>query len=81
MSDEKIIKQINQALDDVRPNIQMDGGDIELVSFEDGIVSVKFSGACVGCPLSYYTLKLGIEEQLKNKVPDAQIQEVVAVEW
>ena len=77
MSDEYIIKQINDVLERLRPSIQMDGGDIELVSFKSGVVSVKLHGACVGCPLSFYTLKLGLEEQLKEQIPD--IQEVVAI--
>lgn len=80
MSNEQLLNKIEQAIQDIRPNIQMDGGDIELVSYKDGIVSVKLSGACVGCPLSYYTLKLGIEEQLKNQIPEAEIHEVVAVD-
>lgn len=77
MSDEQIIKKINDVLECLRPNIQRDGGDIELVSFKSGIVSVRLHGACVGCPLSYYTLKLGIEEQLKQHIPD--VQEVIAI--
>ena len=68
---------IQVGLEDLRPNIEMDGGDIQFVSYNDGIVSVRLLGACVGCPLSLYTLKMGIEEHLKSLVPD--IIEVIAV--
>lgn len=77
MTHEQIIKKIEDILQELRPNIQMDGGDIEFVSFKDGIVSVRLQGACVSCPLSLYTLKLGIEERLKEYIPD--IQEVIAI--
>jgi len=78
MTDEKIVRQIEYALDLIRPNIQMDGGDVVFVKYEDGIVYIKMTGACVGCPASMYTLKMGIEETIKEHVPD--ILEVVAVE-
>ncbi len=78
MSDESIINQINDVLETLRPAIKDHGGDIELVSFKDGIVSVRLHGACIGCPLSFYTLKLGLEEQLKDHIPD--IQEVIAID-
>lgn len=78
MSDEDIIRQIEDALEQIRPNIQMDGGDIELVKFEDGIVYIRLLGACIGCPAAIYTLKLGVEQMLKEHV--SQVREVVAVE-
>lgn len=78
MTHEDSIRLIEQTLDEIRPNIQMDGGDIELVRFENGIVYVKLHGACIGCPASMYTLKLGIEERLKDQVPD--VAEVIAVD-
>ncbi len=78
MTNEQIMGKIDEVLNEMRPNIQMDGGDIEFVSYVDGVVSVRLHGACVGCPLSLYTLKLGIEERLKEVVPE--IHEVVAVE-
>ena len=68
---------IQQALDEVRPMIQLHNGDVELVDFKDNIVFVRFHGACVGCPISTYTLKLGIEQKLKERVPS--IKEVRAV--
>ncbi|MBA2306570.1 NifU family protein [Candidatus Dependentiae bacterium] len=77
MTHEQALQRIHEGLDDIRPNIEMDGGDIQFVSYNDGIVSVRLLGACVGCPLSVYTLKMGIEEHLKTLVPD--IVEVVAV--
>ena len=61
----------------MRPNIQMDGGDIEFMTFVDGVVSLKLHGACASCPLSVYTVKLGIEERLKEAIPE--VVEVVAV--
>jgi NFU1 iron-sulfur cluster scaffold homolog, mitochondrial len=78
MTDQKIIRQIEYALDQIRPNIQMDGGDIVFVKYEDNVVYIKMTGACVGCPASLYTLKMGIEETIKEHVPD--VLEVVALE-
>ena len=78
MTHEDSIHTIERVLDEIRPNIQMDGGDIELVKFEDGIVYVKLLGACIECPASMYTLKMGIEERLKEHMSD--VTEVVAVD-
>ena len=78
MSDEYFDRKIETALDILRPNIQMDGGDIEFVKFQDGIVYVRLHGACVGCSMSRYTLKLGVEEFLKERFPE--IEQVVALE-
>ncbi len=78
MTNEQILSRIEEVIAEMRPNIQMDGGDIEFVSFNDGVVSLRLLGACVSCPLSLYTLKLGIEERLKEQVPD--VVEVIAVE-
>ena len=78
MTDEELLQKINEGLDQIRPNIQMDGGDIELVKFEDGVVYIRFLGACVGCPISIFTLKAGIEETLRNHL--SEVKEVVAVE-
>lgn len=69
---------IEKVLDQLRPAIQGDGGDIELVKYENQIVYVKLHGACVHCPVSQYTLKLGVEEALKELLPE--LKEVVAVE-
>ena len=74
---ELIIQKINVALEELRPAIISDGGDIEFVSFSEGRVSLRLHGACAQCPMSLYTLKLGIEERLKQDIP--QVYEVVAV--
>lgn len=63
----------------IRPAIQMDGGDIELVDVDDkGIVSVRLRGACAGCPGAKMTLKMGVERALKQAIP--QVSEVVCVQ-
>ena len=61
---------VAKAIEDVRPSLQADGGDIELVDVdESGVVTVRLTGACNGCPMSQYTLKMGVEKYLKEKVP------------
>jgi Fe-S cluster biogenesis protein NfuA len=70
-------EQIQEALNVIRPSLQADGGDVELVDVKEGIVSVKLKGACAGCPMSTMTLKKGIERFLKEKV--SGVKEVVAV--
>ena len=70
--------QVQEVLNLVRPALQADGGDVELVDVsEDGIVSVKLTGACGSCPMSTMTLKMGIERTLKEKLP--MVKEVVQV--
>lgn len=64
-----IIEQIEAVLEELRPTILNDGGDIHFVRFENGTVFVKLHGACVSCPISYMTLKMGLEAQLKQRVP------------
>lgn len=64
---------VKKALDDIRPNLQADGGDVELVNIsDDGVVSVKLKGSCAGCPMSQMTLKMGIEKYLKKIVPEVK---------
>jgi len=70
-------EKIQKSLDKIRPGLRADGGDVELVEVKDGVVKVKLTGACGGCPMSQLTLKMGIERQLKKDVPE--IKEVVAV--
>lgn len=66
------------AINQIRPNLQADGGDVELVEVgEDGVVKVRLTGACRGCPMSQMTLKMGIEKFLKKEVPG--VKEVVSV--
>jgi len=71
-------EKVQKAIDLIRPSLQADGGDVELVDVSvDGIVKVKLTGACHGCPMSQMTLKMGIEKVIKTQVPD--IKEVIAV--
>ncbi len=71
-------EEVQAALDLVRPQLQADGGDAELVDVsEDGVVKVRLTGACGGCPMSQMTLKMGIERILKEKVPSVQTVESV----
>jgi Fe-S cluster biogenesis protein NfuA len=68
--------RVQTVLDKIRPSLQADGGDVELVKVsEDNVVTVRLTGACVGCPMSQLTLKGGIERILKQQIP-----EVVSVE-
>jgi Fe-S cluster biogenesis protein NfuA len=70
--------RVHEILELIRPAIQADGGDIELVEVtDDGVVSVRFQGACVGCPSSSITLQMGIERQLKVRVPEVTVVQAV----
>ncbi len=63
-------EQVMKILETIRPSLQADGGDVELVEItEDGVVRVRLQGACGSCPMSTMTLKMGIEKALKNQVP------------
>ncbi len=71
-------EQVQKALEKVRPGLQADGGDVELVDVSpDGVVKVKLTGACHGCPMSQMTLKMGIEKIIKQQVPS--VKEVLSV--
>ena len=71
-------EQVKSALENVRPQLQADGGDVEFVSVsEDGVVSVKLTGACGSCPHAHLTLKNGIEAYLKQEIPE--VNSVVGV--
>jgi Fe-S cluster biogenesis protein NfuA len=70
-------EKVKAALDKIRPSLQADGGDVELIEVKDGIVSVKLTGACGHCPMSTMTLKKGIERILKEQVPE--VKQVIAV--
>jgi len=63
-------EKIEEALNSIRPALQADGGDVELVDVEDSIVKVRLTGACGGCPMSQMTLKQGIERIIRDKVSD-----------
>jgi len=69
-------EKIEAAIDRVRPALQADGGDVELVEVKDGVVSVRLTGACGGCPMATMTLRNGIERIIKEEVPE--VKEVVA---
>jgi Fe-S cluster biogenesis protein NfuA len=69
-------EKVQAALDKVRPSLQADGGDVELVEItDDGIVRVQLQGACKGCPMSQMTLRDGIEKFLKKEIPEIQAVE------
>ncbi len=66
-------EKVQKAIDAVRPGLQADGGDVELIDVsEDGVVKVKLTGACSGCPMAQMTLKMGIEKFLKKEVPEVK---------
>lgn len=68
-------EKVEAALNKIRPMLQADGGDVELVSIDGDVVTVRLQGACAGCPMSQMTLKNGIEKIIKQEVP-----EVISVE-
>jgi Fe-S cluster biogenesis protein NfuA len=70
-------ENIEKALDKIRPTLRADGGDIELIDVVDGVVKVKLTGACGGCPMSQMTLKMGVEKVLKQQVPEVKSVESV----
>lgn len=69
--------RVEEVLNKIRPALVADGGDVQLVDVEEGVVKVKLTGACAGCPMSQMTLKMGIEKFLRKEIPE--IKEVVAV--
>lgn len=71
-------EKVEKVLAELRPALQMDGGDVELVDVSnDGIVKVKLTGACGGCPMSMLTLKMAIEKRLKDAIPEVKAVEQV----
>jgi Fe-S cluster biogenesis protein NfuA len=74
---ETVEKRVQAALAEIKPQIQADGGDIDLVAIENGIVKVRLRGSCVGCPMSALTLKAGVERVIKQKVPEIKSVEAV----
>ena len=70
-------EQVKAAVEKIRPILQRDGGDIELVSVEGGVVKVKLQGACAGCPMSQMTLKSVVEQTIKQEVPEVERVETV----
>ncbi|BEQ15650.1 NifU family protein [Desulfoferula mesophila] len=71
-------EKVEQALEKIRPALQRDGGNVELVDVtDDGVVKVKLVGACGGCPMSQMTLKMGIEKVVKQAIPEVKSVESV----
>jgi Fe-S cluster biogenesis protein NfuA len=69
--------KIEEVLDEIRPALQADGGDVELIDYHEGIVTVRMTGACGNCPMSMMTLKQGIEARIKAKIPEVQSVEQI----
>ena len=70
-------EKVQKVIDKIRPSLQADGGDVELIDVVDGIVSVRLQGACAGCPMSQMTLKNGIERLVKQEIPEIKAVEKV----
>ncbi len=70
-------ENVDKALDSIRPALAADGGNVELVDVDDGVIKLRLQGACVGCPMSQMTLQMGIERELRKQLPD--IKKVVSV--
>ncbi len=71
------MEKVQEVIDKIRPSLQADGGDVELVDYKDGVVTVRLQGACAGCPMSQMTLKNGIERMLKEHLPEVKSVESV----
>ncbi len=71
-------EKVAKSLEAIRPALQLDGGDVELVDVEDGVVKVRLEGACHGCPMAAMTLQMGIERTLKRDVPEIKSVEAVS---
>ena len=70
-------EKVEAALAKIRPSLQADGGDVELVDVDDGVVKVRLQGACSGCPMSTMTLQFGIERMLKEQI--SEVKKVIAI--
>ncbi len=70
-------ESVQKALEKIRPALQADGGDVELIDVVDGVVKVRLTGACGGCPMSQMTLKMGVERILKQQIPEIKRVETV----
>jgi len=79
MSTQNIQEKIQQELDLIRPHLQMDGGDVEMVEFDEqkGVLKLRLMGHCVGCPMSQMTLQEGIGRAIKEKI--SEVKEIIAV--
>ena len=74
---ETVEERVRKALEEIRPRLQADGGDIGLVGVENGVVKVKLKGACAGCPMSNMTIQWGVERYLKSRIPEVESVEAV----
>jgi len=72
-----LYERVERVLESIRPYIQADGGDIELVDVQDGIVQIRLAGACVGCMYSLMTLQAGVERMLREEIPEVKAVEAV----
>lgn len=72
MEDQNTINKVKEALESIRPFLNRDGGDIELVNVENRTVTVKLHGNCNGCPMSFSTMKLGVENTIKQFAPEIE---------
>jgi len=72
-----MIEKIEAVLDEIRPTLQADGGDVEFIDYTDGIVHVRMKGACGNCPMSMMTLKQGTEARMKAKIPEVKSVEQI----
>ena len=77
MEEGKIIEKIHSELEKIRPKLKLDNGDIEFINFKNGILKIRFLGACATCEFSNVTLKFAIEDTLKRKIPE--IEKVIQV--
>lgn len=74
---EQLMDRVETVLERVRPGLQFDGGDVELLNVEDGVVFIHLVGACAGCAMSTMTLKLGIERSILQEIPEIRAVEAV----
>ncbi len=70
-------QEVREALEEVRPHLQADGGDVDFVEIKDGVVKVRLKGSCAGCPMSQMTIKWGVENFLKKKIPGIKSVEAI----
>jgi Fe-S cluster biogenesis protein NfuA len=77
MTEAALEEKVRKALDEIRPRLQADGGDLGFVGMDDGIVKVKLQGSCAGCPMSQMTIQWGVERYLKSKIPEVKSVEAV----
>jgi Fe-S cluster biogenesis protein NfuA len=77
MAEAGLEEKVKKAIDEIRPRLQADGGDLGYVGMDDGIVKVKLQGSCAGCPMSQMTIQWGVERYLKSKIPEVKSVQAV----